>query len=109
MNRAFAPIVLAGLLGAGGAWAQDVTTSASPNPPAISSGHADSKTSAAPLAGKNSFTKSQVRDRLRAHRYSNVKGLMKDDQGVWRGKAFNEMSGKFVGVAVDYQGDITEQ
>ncbi len=64
-----------------------------------------SKTTAAPVAGKNSFTKDQVTKRLQDNGYTEVSSLMKDDQSVWRGKAI--MAGKSVNVAVDYQGNIT--
>ena len=107
MNRTLTVAMLAGLLSSGAALAQDATTNASPNPPAVSSGHADSKTSAAPVAGKNSFTKKQVAKRLRDHGYSHVKGLSQDDQGIWHGMAMK--SGASVNVTLDYQGNIAEQ
>jgi hypothetical protein len=98
---------MAGLLSTGVAFAQDASTNASTKPPAVASGQADAKTSAAPVTGKNSFTMKQAAHRLRKHGYSMVKGLAKDDQGVWRGTAMKD--GKSVSVAVDYQGNITDQ
>ncbi len=89
------------------ACAQTAATNSSPTPPAVASGSAESRTSAAPVAGKNSFTKGEVRKRLESHGYSQVSGLAKDDEGVWRGAAMK--NGKQVTVAVDFQGDITEQ
>jgi hypothetical protein len=107
MNRTLLIAALAGLLASGAAIAQDATNNASPNPPAVASGHADSKTSAAPVAGKNSFTKKQVVKRLKDHGYSAVKGLTKDDEGVWHGTATK--NGAPVSVTLDYQGNIAEQ
>lgn len=107
MNRTFAVMLVCGLLSSGVAFAQDASTNASPNPPAVATGHADTKTSAAPVPGKNSFTKKQTAKRLRDHGYSSVKGLTKDDQGIWHGTAMK--SGASVNVSVDFQGNITEQ
>ena len=107
MNKAFVAILVIGFLSSGAVLAQDASTNASPNPPAVATGQADAKTSAAPVAGKNSFTKRQTVKRLKDHGYSHVKGLTKDDQGVWRGTAMK--SGASVNVSVDYQGNISEQ
>jgi len=107
MNRTLAAVVLGGLLASGIAAAQDASTNASPNPPAVATGHADTKTAAAPVPGKNSFTKKQTAKRLRDHGYSGVKGLTKDDQGIWHGTATK--NGAPVNVSVDYQGNIAEQ
>ena len=106
--KAIAIVTLVGGIVAGGwASAQDSSTKSSPNPPAVSTGDTDSKTSAAPVPGKNSFTESEARKRLRDHGYSNVQHLAQDDQGVWRGTA--SKAGNPVRVAVDYQGNITEE
>jgi hypothetical protein len=107
MKRIFAVVLLSGLLSSGAVFAQDASTNASPSPPVVSTGHADSKTSAAPIAGKNSFTKKQTAKRLRDHGYSKVKGLTKDDQGIWYGTAMK--NGAWVNVSVDFQGNIAEQ
>jgi len=93
-----------GVIGAGGAFAQTITTAPPVNPPAVSSTSPDSKTSAAPVAGANSFTESEARSRLEAHGYSDVTGLAKDGQSIWRGKATKD--GTEVNVALDYQGNI---
>jgi hypothetical protein len=78
--------------------------SASTAPPAVSTSNADSKTAAAPVSGANSFTEGEARSRLEAHGYSNVTGLTRDNQSIWRGKAMKD--GKSVDVALDYQGNI---
>lgn len=58
----------------------------------------------APLKGANSFTEGQARDRAVARGYTEVTGLKKDDDGIWRGTA--TMDGKSVGVAIDYKGNV---
>jgi hypothetical protein len=93
------------VIGSGGAFAQTGTsTSPATNPPVVSATSPDSKTAAAPVAGANSFTESQARGRLEAHGYSNIGGLTKDNQSIWRGKAMKD--GTPVNVALDYQGNI---
>ena len=75
--------------------------------PAVARPSDTAKTTAAPVAGKNSFTESEVKKRLEDHGYSQVSDLMKDDQSIWRGKAMK--AGARVTVSVDYQGNITDQ
>jgi hypothetical protein len=60
---------------------------------------------AAPVAGANSFTEGQAKSRLETNGFSNVSGLQKDANGVWRGKA--NKGGKAVDVSVDFQGNVT--
>jgi len=48
---------------------------------------------------------SQAKSRLESNGFSNVSGLTKDAQGVWRGKGTK--GGKTVDVSVDYQGNMT--
>jgi hypothetical protein len=95
--------IVIGVISAGGAFAQSGSTPPT-NPPVVSATTPDSKTAAAPVAGANSFTETQARSRLEEHGYSNVSGLTKDDQSIWRGKATKD--GMLVSVAVDYQGNI---
>jgi hypothetical protein len=58
----------------------------------------------APLKGANSFTEGQAKDRALAAGLTNVSGLKKDDDGIWRGTASQD--GKSVQVAVDYKGNV---
>ena len=58
----------------------------------------------APLKGANSFTEQQARDRALAHGVTNLSGLAKDDDGIWRAKAMQ--SGKSVNVSVDFKGNV---
>ena len=102
-----AAVAVAALVGTGLASAQTAPANNSPTPPATAHGSDASKTTAAPVAGKNSFTEAQAKERLEKHGYTAVSGLKKDDQSVWRGTATKD--GKPVGVAVDYQGNIVNQ
>lgn len=61
----------------------------------------------APLAGANSFTESQAKDRVVAHGISMPASLVMDDKGIWRGTAMQD--GKSVTVAVDYKGNVVAQ
>ena len=57
-----------------------------------------------PVAGANSFTEGQAKSRIESNGYTNVSGLKKDDQGVWRGKA--QKDGKTMDVSLDFQGNV---
>jgi len=104
LSTAFAALVM---IGAGAASAQTAPANNSTTPPAVAHGDADSRTAAAPVAGKNSFTEAQAKDRLEKHGYTAVSALKQDDKSVWRGTATKD--GKPVNVAVDYQGNIANQ
>ena len=58
----------------------------------------------APLPGANSFTESQAKVRIEQLGYSNVTGLAKDSEGVWRGTATKD--GRSQNVAIDFRGNI---
>jgi hypothetical protein len=58
----------------------------------------------APVAGANSFTKAEALSRIEKAGYTNVSGLAKDKDGIWRGKANNGSA--MVPVALDYQGNV---
>lgn len=62
---------------------------------------------AAPVPGANSFTEAQAKDRIEDAGFTNVSGLAKDENGVWRGEA--KKGGKNVPVALDYQGNVTSK
>jgi len=61
-------------------------------------------TEAAPVPGANSFTEGQAKSHIEEAGYSNVSGLAKDANGIWRGQA--QRDGKNVAVALDYQGNV---
>jgi hypothetical protein len=61
----------------------------------------------APVAGANSFTEGQAKSRIESHGFTNVAGLRKDGEGVWRGTA--TQAGKSVKVSLDFQGNVVSQ
>ena len=63
--------------------------------------------STAPAPGANSFTEGQAKERIEKAGFSNVEGLRKDDQGIWRGSA--KQGDKPVSVSVDFRGTVTAQ
>ncbi len=65
---------------------------------------ADRKTSAAPVPGANSFTMREAARRIETGGFTQVTGLRKDRNGVWRGKALR--NGTSVNVYCDYQGNV---
>lgn len=64
----------------------------------------DTVNPAAPVAGANSFTEDQAKGRIEEAGFSDVTGLAKDDQGIWRGQAVKD--GKGTAVALDFQGNV---
>lgn len=88
---------------AASAWAQTRTTT---TPPAVSDPKDTAKTTAAPVAGKNSFTEKEVTKRLQDNGYTNVTAVTLDKAtGVWQATATK--GGATGPVQVDYQGNIT--
>ena len=115
----------AAVFASGVALAQSAAPAPSPNPPAATQpapatgapaasqpgnnavNAPNQNTAAQPVSGANSFTEGQAKSRLEANGYSQVTGLKKDDNGVWRGMATH--GGAQVNVSVDYRGNITRQ
>jgi hypothetical protein len=58
----------------------------------------------APVAGANSFTRSQAITRIEHAGFSHVSGLVKDKDGIWRGTASKD--GATFHVALDFQGNV---
>ena len=58
----------------------------------------------APLKGANSFTENQARDRAVAFGLTDVTGLKKDEDGIWRGTG--KLNGNSATVAIDYKGNV---
>jgi hypothetical protein len=108
MKQLFAAAVVASLAGislAGGALAQNMAPPAAnhhASTPAIASPNVNNP--GAPAAGANSFTRAQARSRIEKAGYSNISGLVKDKNGIWRGTATK--GGQNVSVALDYQGNV---
>lgn len=67
----------------------------------------DTTNPTAPVAGANSFTEAQARERIEAAGLTNVSALVKAESGVWQGKATKD--GKEVAVSLDYQGNVVIQ
>lgn len=61
----------------------------------------------APARGANSFTESEARNRIEANGFSNVSGLAKDSDGVWRGTA--QKGSQQAQVWLDYKGNVGQQ
>ncbi len=83
---------------------RDEANTSSPSQPAVTTSNANSKTSAAPVHGSNSFTMAEARRRIEAGGFAQVTSLQKDRDGVWRGKAMR--NGAPVSVYCDYQGNV---
>jgi hypothetical protein len=64
----------------------------------------DAKNPDAPVAGANSFTEAQAKERIEKAGFSEVKDLKKDDNGIWMAAGMKD--GKAVMVALDYQGNV---
>jgi len=91
------------LMTAGLAFAQSDTPSTTQKTPAVAT--PDSTNPGAPVAGKNSFTEAQAKERIEKAGYTAVGGLKLDDQGVWRATASKDAAQ--VNVSLDYQGNVT--
>jgi hypothetical protein len=59
-----------------------------------------------PAKGANSFTSGEAKSRIEKNGFSNVGGLTKDDNGVWRGTA--QKGGNQTNVWLDYKGNVGE-
>lgn len=106
MKRLLAAAIVAaatGFLGHG-AVAQNTPPEANPHPstPAVATSNANNP--GAPAVGANSFTEAQAKSRIRKAGYTHVSNLVKDKDGIWRGKAYNGTA--TVPVALDYQGNV---
>jgi hypothetical protein len=84
------------------AGAQSQPAQSGPGNNAVNS--SDQNNSNKPVEGRNSFTEGQAKSRIEGAGYSNVSGLHKDDQGVWRGKA--DKAGSKTDVSLDFQGNV---
>ncbi|HEY1877543.1 MAG TPA: hypothetical protein VGG66_08735 [Rhizomicrobium sp.] len=77
-------------------------TQTGPQNPAIKGIHQNN--SGTPVKGANSFTREEAQMQIEAKGYTNVAGLTKDQDGVWRGTA--EKNGATGPVSLDYQGNV---
>jgi len=83
-------------------FAQDTPAQSGPQNPAVKDAHENN--AAMPVKGSNSFTRSEAKSRIEAKGYTDVAGLRKDQNGVWRGTATKD--GRSGPVSVDYQGNV---
>lgn len=86
------------------AFAQTAASSADPKPSTSAVATSTTPAPMAPAAGRNSFTMAQAQSRIEAAGYSDVSGLAKDKDGVWRGTA--SKGGASSDVSLDYQGNV---
>ena len=87
------------------AYAQEAPKPATePETPAVAT--PDTANPAAPVAGENSFTEGQAKERIEGKGYSDVAALTKGEDGIWNATAMKD--GKPFDVKLDYQGNITE-
>lgn len=82
--------------------AQTMPAENGPQNPAVKS--MQDNNSATPVAGANSFTKSQAKSAIEAKGYTHVVKLKKDGNGVWRATATKD--GQSGPVSIDYQGNV---
>ena len=61
----------------------------------------------APARGANSFTEGEARRRIEANGFTNVSGLTKDGDGVWRGTA--QKGSREARVWLDFKGNVGQQ
>ena len=93
----FVPILTAAVIGGCGvAFAQSPAPAPTPMP---------APSATAPQAGANSFTEAQARSWIEKSGYTDVGGLVKSEDGIWRGSA--KKNGVNVTVAVDFKGNVT--
>jgi hypothetical protein len=110
MKRLLAASVIAALAGvafANGAGAQTAEPPANPHAGTPAIANPNRNNPGAPAAGANSFTEAQAKSRIEAAGYSNVSGLTKGQDGIWRGTA--SKGGTTVNVALDYQGNVVSK
>ena len=98
-NRATMPLATPGASGQLSPGNNSSTT-----PPAVTTSNADQRTSAAPVRGRNSFTMGEARRRIERSGFTQVTGLKKDQDGIWRGKGMR--GGQSMNVFCDYQGNV---
>jgi len=95
-------LILAAVTLAGSAAFAQMPAQKGPQNPAVKS--TTENNASAPVAGANSFTESEAIKQIEAKGYTQVSGLKKDGNGVWRGMAMKD--GKSGPISVDYQGNV---
>ena len=77
-----------------------------PQNSAINTESSSNRQVTAPIAGANSFTEGEAKSRIEKMGFANVSDLLKDDNGIWRGRAMKD--GQMVDVSLDYQGNVIQ-
>ncbi|HTO30536.1 MAG TPA: PepSY domain-containing protein [Pararhizobium sp.] len=85
-------------------FAQETKPAANPDGDTPAVATPSDQNATAPVAGANSFTEDQARDRIVEAGYADVTELKLDDKGVWQAKATKD--GKPAMVSMDYQGNV---
>ena len=83
---------------------RDTAAASSNSNQAVATTNANAPT---PARGANSFTEGEARSKIESNGYSNVSGLTKDDNGVWRGNA--QKGSQQAQVWLDYKGNVGQQ
>ena len=107
MKRLLAAAVITVMAGgslAGGAVAQNAGPPANHEAGTPAIAKSDVNNPGAPVAGANSFSKAEAKSRIEKAGYTNVADLIKDKDGIWRGKAAK--GDATVDVALDFQGNV---
>jgi hypothetical protein len=99
-------------LAVGAAYAQTATTTTTPSNGGTAAASGNSNQAVAtthanapmPARGANSFTMGEAQSRIAKNGFTNVTGLAKDTDGVWRGHA--DKDGTNVAVWLDYKGNV---
>jgi hypothetical protein len=99
---------VAGLLTCGSSLAQTTQRTAPATPAASGNSNqavaTNSDNATRPAKGSNSFTIGEARSRIEKNGFSNVGDLVKDDDGIWRGRA--QKDGSTASVWLDYKGNV---
>ena len=88
------------------AMAQTPPAQSGPQNSAVNTSNSSNRQVDAPVKGRNSFTQGEAKSRIEKLGFSDVTGLTKDDNGVWRGQAMKD--GRQIEVSLDYQGNVIE-
>ncbi|QOZ65932.1 PepSY domain-containing protein [Bradyrhizobium arachidis] len=102
MNKKLLLLLTAASLLTGPSFAQNPQATDRPNNNAVNS--SGQNNSDKPVSGANSFTEGQAKSKIEQAGYTDVTGLKKDDNGVWRGKA--SKGGASTNVSLDFQGNV---
>lgn len=84
------------------AFAQQQPANPDPNTPSVATKSTPAPSQ--PAKGANSFSEDQAKKRFAEAGFTNIMGLAKDADGVWRGRGMK--NGAQHDIALDYQGNV---